>query len=256
MTIHSSSVIHPDAELAQRVKVGPFTTIGPDVRIGEGTIVGPNVLIEAGTVIGKNCEIFHGASLGGEPQILNFKNVPATVEIGDRTVIREYVTIHRSGNENGVTRVGKGCLLMAYSHLGHDCEIGDQVVIVNSTSLAGHVIVEDRVFISALVGGHQFVRIGRYAMVAGLAGVNQDVLPFSTVEGNRARLLSANAVGLKRANFKPKVRGAIKKALKFIAQPELNTKQAVEKIEAEIEMFDEIHYLTNFIRNSSRGVTK
>ena len=256
VTIHSSSVIHPDAELAQGVKVGPFTTIGPDVRIGKGTIVGSSVLIEAGTVIGKNCEIFHGASLGGEPQILNFNNVPATVEIGDGTVIREYVTIHRSGNENGVTRVGKGCLLMAYSHLGHDCEIGDQVVIVNSTSLAGHVIVEDKVFISALVGVHQFVRIGRYAMVAGLAGVNQDVLPFSIVEGNRARLLSANAVGLKRANFKPKVRAAIKKALKFIAQPELNTKQAVEKIEAEIEMFDEIHYLTNFIRNSSRGVTK
>ncbi|HIE42816.1 MAG TPA: acyl-ACP--UDP-N-acetylglucosamine O-acyltransferase [Nitrospinaceae bacterium] len=256
MMIHSSAFIHPSSKLAQGITIGPFTTIGPDVQIGEGTIIGPNVLIEAGTIIGKNCEIFHGASLGGKPQIINFKNVPAKVEIGDGTVIREYVTIHRSGSENGVTRVGEGCLLMAYSHLGHDCEIGDQVVIVNSTSLAGHVIVEDRVFISALVGVHQFVRIGRYAMVAGLAGVNQDVMPFSTVEGNRARLLSANAIGLKRANFKPDVRAAIKKALKFIAQPELNTKQAIEKIEAEIEMFDEINYLINFIKNSSRGVTK
>ena len=254
--IHSSAFIHPSSKLAQGITIGPFTTIGPDVQIGEGTVIGPNVLIEAGTIIGKNCEIFHGASLGGKPQIINFKNVPAKVEIGDGTVIREYVTIHRSGSENGVTRVGEGCLLMAYSHLGHDCEIGDQVVIVNSTSLAGHVIVEDRVFISALVGVHQFVRIGRYAMVAGLAGVNQDVMPFSTVEGNRARLLSANAIGLKRANFKPDVRAAIKKALKFIAQPELNTKQAIEKIAAEIEMFDEINYLINFIKNSSRGVTK
>jgi UDP-N-acetylglucosamine acyltransferase len=254
--IHSSAFIHPSSKLAQGITIGPFTTIGPDVQIGEGTIIGPNVLIEAGTIIGKNCEIFHGASLGGKPQIINFKNVPAKVEIGDGTVIREYVTIHRSGSENGVTRVGEGCLLMAYSHLGHDCEIGDQVVIVNSTSLAGHVIVEDKVFISALVGVHQFVRIGRYAMVAGLAGVNQDVMPFSTVEGNRARLLGANAIGLKRANFKPDVRAAIKKALKFIAQPELNTKQAIEKIEAEIEVFDEINYLIKFIRNSSRGVTK
>ena len=254
--IHSSAFIHPSSKLAQGITIGPFTTIGPDVQIGEGTIIGPNVLIEAGTIIGKNCEIFHGASLGGKPQIINFKNVPAKVEIGDGTVIREHVTIHRSGSENGVTRVGEGCLLMAYSHLGHDCEIGDQVVIVNSTSLAGHVIVEDRVFISALVGVHQFVRIGRYAMVAGLAGVNQDVMPFSTVEGNRARLLSANAIGLKRANFKPDVRAAIKKALKFIAQPELNTKQAIEKISAEIETFDEINYLINFIKNSSRGVTK
>jgi UDP-N-acetylglucosamine acyltransferase len=256
VTIHSSSVIHSSAQLAQGVEVGSFTTIGPNVQIGEGTIVGPNVLIEAGTLIGKNCKIFHGASLGGEPQIYNFKNVPATVEIGDGTVIREYVTIHRSGYENGVTRVGKGCLLMAYSHLGHDCEIGDQVVIVNSSGLSGHVIVEDKAFISGLVGIHQFVRIGKYAMVGGMAGVNQDVLPFSTVEGNRARFLSVNTVGLKRANFKPEVRAAIKKTLKLITQSELNTQQALEKIETEVSMFEEIQYLIEFIKNSSRGVTK
>jgi UDP-N-acetylglucosamine acyltransferase len=145
---------------------------------------------------------------------------------------------------------------MAYSHVGHDCEIGDGVVIVNSTALSGHVIVEDKAFISGLVGIHQFVRIGRNAMVGGMARVNQDILPFSIVEGNPARLYSTNSVGLKRANFKPNVRAAIKKALKLIAQPELNTKQAVEKISAEIEMFEEIQYLINFIENSSRGVTK
>ncbi|MBT5027157.1 MAG: acyl-ACP--UDP-N-acetylglucosamine O-acyltransferase [Nitrospina sp.] len=256
MTIHSSSIIHATAQLAQGVEVGPFTTIGPDVQIGEGTLIGQNVRIEAGTIIGKNCKVFHGASLGGEPQILNFKNVPATVEIGDGTVIREYVTVHRSGFENGVTRVGKDCLLMAYSHLGHDCELGDHVVIVNSAELAGHVIVEDRAFISGLVGVHQFVRIGRHAMIGGLAGVNQDVLPFSTVEGNRARFLSVNAIGLKRANFKPDVRAAIKKALKIITRSDLNTQQALEKIAAEVSTFEEIRYLVDFIKNSSRGVTK
>jgi UDP-N-acetylglucosamine acyltransferase len=256
VTIHSSSIIHATARLAQGVEVGPFTTIGPDVQIGEGTLIGQNVRIEAGTIIGKNCKVFHGASLGGEPQILNFKNVPATVEIGDGTVIREYVTVHRSGFENGVTRVGKDCLLMAYSHLGHDCELGDQVVIVNSAELAGHVIVEDRAFISGLVGVHQFVRIGRHAMIGGLAGVNQDVLPFSTVEGNRARFLSVNAIGLKRANFKPDVRAAIKKALKIITRSDLNTQQALEKIAAEVSTFEEIRYLVDFIKNSSRGVTK
>jgi len=255
-TIHSSAVIHSDAELAQGVEVGPFTTIGSKARIGEGTTIGPNVLIEAGTIIGKNCRIFHGASLGGEPQILNFKDVPAPLEIGDGTVIREYVTVHRSGFENGVTRVGNGCLLMAYSHVGHDCEIGNEVVIVNSTALSGHVIVEDKAFISGLVGIHQFVRIGRNAMVGGMARVVQDVLPFSTVEGNPARLYSTNAIGLKRANFKPDVRSAIKKALKLVVQPELNTNQAVEKITTEIEMFDEVQYLVDFIKNSSRGVTK
>jgi UDP-N-acetylglucosamine acyltransferase len=256
VTIHSSSIIHATAQLAQGVEVGPFTTIGPDVQIGEGTLIGQNVRIEAGTIIGKNCKVFHGASLGGEPQILNFKNVPATVEIGDGTVIREYVTVHRSGFENGVTRVGKDCLLMAYSHLGHDCELGDHVVIVNSAELAGHVIVEDRAFISGLVGVHQFVRIGRHAMIGGLAGVNQDVLPFSTVEGNRARFLSVNAIGLKRANFKPDVRAAIKKALKIITRSDLNTQQALEKIAAEVSTFEEIRYLVDFIKNSSRGVTK
>jgi len=256
VTIHSSSIIHATAQLAQGVEVGPFTTIGPDVQIGEGTLIGQNVRIEAGTIIGKNCKVFHGASLGGEPQILNFKNVPATVEIGDGTVIREYVTVHRSGFENGVTRVGKNCLLMAYSHLGHDCELGDHVVIVNSAELAGHVIVENRAFISGLVGVHQFVRIGRHAMIGGLAGVNQDVLPFSTVEGNRARFLSVNAIGLKRANFKPDVRAAIKKALKIITRSDLNTQQALEKIAAEVSTFEEIRYLVDFIKNSSRGVTK
>ncbi len=256
MTIHSSAVIHPDAILAEGVEVGPFTTIGPKARIGEGTLVGPNVLIEGGTVIGRNCKIFHGASLGGEPQIMNFKDVPASLEIGDETVIREYSTVHRSGFEKGVTRVGKGCLLMAYSHVGHDCEIGNEVVIVNSTALSGHVVVEDKAFISGLVGIHQFVRIGQYAMVGGMARVNQDILPFSTVEGNPAKMFSANTIGLKRANFKPDVRTVIKKALKLITNPDLNTNQAVEKIEAEIEMIDEVQYLVNFIKNSSRGVTK
>jgi UDP-N-acetylglucosamine acyltransferase len=236
--------------------VGPFTTIGPEAKVGEGTLIGPNVLIEAGTIIGKNCKVFHGASLGGEPQILNFKNVTASLEIGDETVVREYVTIHRSGFENGVTRVGSNCLLMAYSHVGHDCEIGDGVVIVNSTALSGHVIVDDKAFISGLVGVHQFVRIGRYAMVGGMARVNQDILPFSTVEGNPAKLYSLNAVGLKRAKFKLDIRVAIKKALKVIAQPNLNTNQALEKVLAEIEMFDEIQHLVDFIKDSSRGVTK
>ena len=179
-------------------------------------------MIEANTIIGNACKIFQGASIGGEPQILNFEDVPSSVEIGNGTVVREYATIHRSMFKKGITRIGKNCLLMAYSHLGHDCQIGDQVVIVNGTGLSGHVTVEDQAFISGLVGIHQFVRIGRNSMVGGMAGVNKDVLPFSTVEGTPARLLSHNAVGLKRANFKANIRAAIKKALKIIALPELS----------------------------------
>ncbi len=256
MTIHSSAIIDPGSELEKDVTVGPFSIIGPNVNIGKGTVIGSNVLIEANTKIGKDCKIFHGASIGGEPQIMNFEDVSSSVEIGDSTVIREYATIHRSGFKNGVTRVGKNCLLMAYSHLGHDCELGDQVVVVNGTGLSGHVIVENQAFISGLVGVHQFVRIGGNAMVGGMAGVNQDVLPFSTVEGTPARLLSVNAVGLKRANFKPNVRAAIKTAFKIISSTDLNTTQAIEKIGSEVEMFDEINYLLNFMNNSTRGVTK
>ena len=256
MTIHPSSIIDPGSNLGEDITVGPFSVIGRNVKIGRGTVIGSHVLIEANTKIGENCKIFHGASIGGEPQIMNFEDVSSSVEIGDGTVVREYATIHRSGFKDGVTRVGKNCLLMAYSHLGHDCELGDQVVVVNGTGLSGHVIVENQAFISGLVGIHQFVRIGRNAMVGGMAGVNQDVLPFSTVEGTPARLLSVNAVGLKRANFKPNVRAAIKKAFKIISSTDLNTTQAVEKISSEVEMCDEINYLLDFIKNSNRGVTK
>jgi UDP-N-acetylglucosamine acyltransferase len=256
LTIHSSSIIDPGADLGEGVSVGPFSIIGPHVKIGKGTVIGSHVLIEANTVIGENCNIFQGASIGGEPQIMGFEDVPSSVEIGDGTVIREYATIHRSGYKDGVTRVGKNCMLMAYSHLGHDCEVGDQVIIVNGTGVSGHVIIEDQAFISGLVGIHQFVRIGRNSMIGGLTAVTQDILPFSMLVERPARLLSVNAVGLKRANFKPNIRAAIKKAFKIISQPDLNTSQALEKITSEVEMHEEINYLLNFIKNSTRGVTK
>lgn len=257
MKTHNSVVIHPSVVLGKNVSVAPFSTIGPNVQIGNNTQVGPNVNIEAGTVIGKNCRIFHGASLGGAPQITDFnEKIPSSVKIGDGTVIREYVTVNRSGQENGVTEVGNHCMLMAYAHVAHDCRIGDHVVIVNCTGLSGHIQVEDRVFISGLVGIHQFVRIGKYAMIGGMAAVRKDVLPFSLIEGNPARLVSLNSVGLRRNNFRPGVRSAIKNAFKLIQHSELNTTQALDKIETEIEMSDEIRYLIDFIKNSSRGIIK
>lgn len=255
MNISKQAIIHPDATLAENVTVGPFTTIGANASIGEGTEIASHAVIEAGTVIGKNCRVFHGASLGGDPQIIGFGDVPSTVRIGDDTTIREFVTVHRSGVEHGVTEVGNHCMLMAYSHVAHDCKVGNYVTIVNYTGLAGHIEVEDYAFISGLVGLHQFIRIGRDAMVGGMSGVNKDVLPFSMVAGNPARLLSTNAVGLKRRNFKPKIRSAIKAAIKLIRSPELNGAQAIERIESEIEMCEEILYLVDFIKNSKRGIS-
>lgn len=249
-------MVHPDADLHDSVSVGPFTIIEEGVKIGEGTQVGPNVWIGKDTVIGSNCRIFHGASIGGEPQVASFKDVLSCVRIGDGTVIREYVTIHRSMYEGKATEVGEGCLLMAYAHLGHDCQLGKHVVVVNQTGLSGHVEVGDHAFISGMVGVHQFVRIGAHCMVGGFSGLRQDVLPYCTVEGVPARLISTNSVGLRRRNFSPQVRTTLKNAFKILREPELNTTQAVERIRAEIENTDEIRYLIDFIENTSRGIIK
>lgn len=256
MTIHSKSEVDPSAELGEDVRVGPFSTIGPGVKIGDRTEIGPNVHIEAGVVVGADCRIFHGASIGGDPQVMGARAVPASVEIGDGTIVREFVTIHRSAKENETTIVGKGCLLMAYVHLAHDCAIGDEVVIVNGTGLSGHIIVEDYAFISGMVGTHQFVRFGKLSMTSGMSRIGQDILPFCTVEGNPARLIGTNAVGLKRAGMAPAVRSGLKKAVRFLMQNDMNTSQAIEKIEEEIEMSDEIRYLINFINDSERGIIK
>jgi len=257
MQIHHTAIIDSKAQLAKDVSIGPYSIIGSEVEIGEGSIIGPHVQINGRCLIGKNCEIYQGASLGGNPQILKFDfDTPSSIKIGDRTQIREYVTVHRSGFENGVTQIGEDCLLMAYTHVAHDCIIGNHVVMVNYTGLPGHVIVEDRAFISGLVGVHQFVRIGKYSMVAGMSAVRKDVIPFALIEGTPARLVGVNFVGLRRNDFPTKIRSSIKLAIKMIKDPYLNTSQSVEKIKSEIEMNPEIRYLIDFINASSRGITK
>ena len=256
MAIYSNSEIHSSAELGKDVRVGPFSTIGRRVKIGDRTEIGPNVYIEADTVVGSDCRIFHGASIGGDPQIAGVRDIVSFVEIGDHTIVREFVTIHRSGNQNKKTIVGKSCLIMAYAHIAHDCVIGNDVVLVNATSLSGHIIVEDRAFISGMIGAHQFVRFGKLSMTGGMSRIVKDILPYSTVEGNPARLIGANAIGLKRAGIGPRVRSGIKNAINFIMHDELNTTQAIKKIKEEIEMTDEIHYLINFVNQSNRGIIR
>ena len=256
MTIHSKSEIDPSAELGKNVKVGPFSIVGPGVKIGDRTEIGPNIYIQARTVVGADCRIFHGASIGGDPQIKNIQDFISSVKIGDGTIIREFVTIHRSAKENESTIVGKGCLLMAYVHLAHDCILENEVVIVNGTELSGHITVEDRAFISGMVGAHQFVRFGKFSMTGGMSRIVKDVLPFCTVEGSPARLIGINAVGLKRAGMAPAKRSGLKKALRYLMHNDLNTTQAIKKIEEEIEISDEIRYLSEFINNSDRGIIR
>jgi UDP-N-acetylglucosamine acyltransferase len=256
VNIADNAIIDASAHLAEGVTVGPFSVIGANAVIGEGTEIGPQAVIEAGSVIGKNCRIFQGAAIGGEPQILGFdRDIPSSVRIGDHTTIREFVTVHRSGKENESTVIGDHCMLMAYSHVAHDCHLGNHVIIVNYTGLSGHIVVEDYAFVSGLVGMHQFIRIGTNSMVGGVSRVIQDILPFSLVVGVPAELRGVNSVGLRRRNFKPEVRRAIKDAFKILMNSELNTTQAVERIENEIEMLDEISHLIKFIKSSERGYT-
>ena len=256
MPINSNTAIDPSAKIGKEVRIGPFSTVGPRVEIGDRTEIGPNVHIEEGTVVGADCRIFHGASIGGDPQIAGVRDIISSVEIGDKTTIREFVTIHRSAKENEKTTVGRGCLLMAYAHIAHDCVIGDDVVLVNATSLSGHIVVEDRAFISGMIGAHQFVRFGKLSMTGGMSRIVKDILPFSTVEGNPARLIGTNAIGLKRAGIGPSVRSALKKSISLIMHDKLNTTQAIKKIEEEIEMSDEIRYLINFVNQSDRGIIR
>ncbi len=249
--------MHPEAELGEGVCVGPFALIAAGVRVGAGCEIGPHVVIESGTVIGPHCRIFHGASLGGEPQVAGFdKELLSSVHIGESTLIREYVTVHRSMYEGKATEIGSHCFLMAYSHVGHDCKIEDHAVIVNQASISGHVEIGEHAFVSGMVGVHQFVRIGAHCMVGGFCVVRQDVLPYSLVEGVPLRLISTNSVGLRRRNFRPPVRSGLKKAFAILKDSDLNTSQAVERIQAEIENTDEIRYLMDFINASSRGIIK
>ena len=257
MIAHKQTDIHSTAVLGKDVIVGGFATISAGVRIGDQVEIGPNVHIAANVVIGDRCQIHHGASIGDDPQIQGFeRRIQSSVEIGPGTVIREYVTIHRGGEEGSRTLIGQDCMLMNCIHVAHDCKIGDYVMIASNTVLGGHVTVEERAFISGLVGVHQFVRIGRHSMIGGLTKIVQDVLPYSLVDGNPARLISTNSVGLKRSHFKPKIRAAIKQAIKLLRQPDFNTSDAIKNIRDEIELNDEIEYLIDFINNSTRGVTK
>ncbi len=256
MSIHKTSTIHRDAQICDDVTIGPNSYIGPKVFIDCGATIGPNVVIEGWTRIGKNCKIFSGAVLGGSPQIVNHKVKTSWVHIGEKTEIREFVTINRASEENGITSIGCGVYLMACVHVAHDCKIGDHVIATNFTGLSGHVVIEEKAVIGGYVAMHQFIRIGKMAMVGGMARLAQDVLPFSLVEGNPPRLYGINVVGLRRNKIAPSVRSGLKKAFRFIARSNLNTRQALERIKQEIPESEELKYLCDFIGAAKRGIHK
>jgi len=253
--IAKTAVIHPSAKLADDVTVGEYTVIGADVEIGSECWIGSHVVLDGPMKIGSRNKIFPFAFLGGEPQDLTFKDEISRVEIGDDNTIREYVTIHRgTKKQDCVTRIGNNNLLMGYVHIAHDCTIGNHCILANAVQMAGHVVTEDYSALGGMVAVHQFVRIGRYCFVGGFTAVTQDVLPYSLIAGERAKLKGVNKIGLKRKGFDVSQRGRVHKVIRYLMNPEYNTKTSIERILNEIGDDDEILEIISFIKNSQRGV--
>jgi UDP-N-acetylglucosamine acyltransferase len=251
-----TAIVSPQAELAEDVEVGPFTIIEENVKVGSGTKIASSVLIASGATLGNNVRVHHGAVIGTIPQDLKFEGEATRVVIGDGTVVREYATINRGTKAYGTTTIGKECLLMAYSHVAHDCILGDNVIMANSVNLAGHVEVGDYAVIGGVVPVHQFVKIGAHAMIGGGFRVPQDVCPYSLVGGYPLKVAGLNAVGLRRRGFKREVIRELEKAFKFLFFSGLNTSQAVERIKSEVKPLPEVQVILDFIKGSERGMVK
>lgn len=253
--IHPSAVIHGAAELGPDVTVGPGAVIGPAVVVGEGTTIGSHALIEHHTVIGRECRIHHGAVLGSDPQDLKFEGEDTKLVVGDRTTIREYATLNRGTRASGRTVVGSDCLLMAYSHVAHDCRIGDRVILANSVNMGGHVTIGDWAIVGGLTPIHQFVRIGEHAFVGGASRVAKDVAPFVRAAGNPLEMAGLNSVGLQRRGFSEATRRALKRVYRTFFTSGLNVTQAIERARGEAELIPEVERFIRFFEESERGVS-
>lgn len=255
--IHKTAIVSPKAEIDDDVVIGPYCIIGDNVKIGRGTRLVNHVQIEGITEIGQNCTIFPFTTIGFPPQDIKYKGEPTGVKIGNNNIIREYVTIHRgSVSGDGWTVIGDNNFIMAYVHIAHDCKIGNNVIMANLATLAGHVQIEDFAFIGGLVAVHQFTRIGAHAMIGGFSGVGQDVPPFTMASGPRAKLYGLNSVGLKRRGFSDETINILKKAYKILFRDKLQLKEAIEKVKKELPQIPEITHLIEFIEANKRGICR
>ncbi len=256
MQIHETAVVSRKAKLPDDISVGPYTIICDDVQIGAGTHIGAHCLIEGHTKIGSSCEIFSGAVVGSRPQDLKFKDEITFLEIGDNNIIREYCTFNPGTGEGGKTIVGSGNLLMAYSHIAHDCKIGDNCVFANNATLAGHVTVEDKTVIGGLSAVHQFVHLGTLSIIGGCSKVVQDIPPFSTCDGHPARVYGLNLVGLRRNNISKDSIHELTHAFNILFSSGLSIRHALESLVKETFSYPEVAYLIDFIKRSERGVSR
>lgn len=255
--IHATAIIHPAARIGQDVRIGPYAVIGEHVVIGDRTTIGPHAVIEGRTQIGCDNQIFQFASVGAIPQDLKYRGEETTLRIGDRNIVREFVTLHLGTTEGGgETVIGNGNLFMAYCHVAHDCHVGNHVIMANGSTLAGHVEVQDYAILGGLSAIHQFTRVGAHVMISGGAMVNQDVPPYTIAQGDRARTVGLNLVGLKRRGFSDETIAAVKAAYRMVFRSGLRLEEALKKMMDELGNVPEVVFFVEFIRNSQRGIAR
>lgn len=254
MSFHSTAIVSPTASLAPGVRLGPYVVIEDDVQIGPDSDIGAHAVIKRFTRIGARNRIFEHAVLGGEPQDVKFKGEASFLEIGDDNIIREFCTFHRANGSGESTHIGSRNFFMVGVHVAHNCMIGDDNIFANEVALAGHITIEDHVFLSNGVGAHQFVRMGRHAMIGGKSKIVQDVLPFFITDGNPPRVRGVNSVGLRRSGFNDDERRALKDAYRILFRSALPLQNALQTL-AELED-EHVAHLVNFIRGSKRGFVR
>ena len=239
------------------MEIGAYSIVRENVTIGSRTKIGPHVVIDPYVDIGSDCRIFQFAAIGAEPQDLKFSGEKTFVKIGSGNVIREFVTIHRgTADGSGVTEIGEDNLIMAYSHIAHDCKLGRRIVLSNNATLGGHITIGDYSVIGGLVAIHQFVRVGNFAFIGGKSAVVKDIPPYMIAAGDRAKLHGLNVVGLKRQGFSNNTLAMLKKAYRLVFRIGLTLNEAIERVAAEVEQVPEVVHLIEFIKSSERGITR
>ena len=255
--IHPSAIVEAGARLAAGVRVGPFCWVGPEVTLAEDVVLDSHVRVDGRTTLGRGVRVHHGAALGGPPQDLKFRpGTTSSLEVGEGTVVREYVTLNLASDEGAVTRVGRHCLLMAYTHVAHNTVVGDHVILANGVQLAGYVTVEDHAILGGLVPVHQFVRIGCHAMVGGGYRVPKDVVPYVRAGGCPLRPVGLNLVGLKRRAFPAATLAALRQAYRLLFRRGLTVAEAVARIHAEVPPCPEVDHFARFALASERGLAR
>jgi UDP-N-acetylglucosamine acyltransferase len=252
--IHPSAIIAPDAQIGDDVEIGPWAIVGESCRIGDGCKLAARTVLERNVILAPRVKVGIGSILGGDPQDLKFKGEYTTVEVGEDTVIREYVTMNRGTSQSFKTTVGTGCFVMSYVHLAHDCHIGSGVILGNNVQFAGHVTVHDKAIVSGQSAAHQFVKIGAYSFIGGCSRIAKDIPPYVKAVGNPIHLYGLNSIGLQRNNFSEEVMRELKRAYRMFFKSELNLSQARAKAQNELQLFPEVETFLQFLDESDRGV--